>query len=333
MSHSIEKPLITVVVPIYNVERVISESIDSLVRQSYADLEIILVDDGSTDSSGDIADDYADKDSRIIVIHQANAGLSEARNRGIQESSGRFIAFLDSDDVLAPEYIEHLYNTLDKTHADIAVSGILPFDDDKGVASAYEEKQHDTNRNSGKIITFDSRSALIDILYMNHMAVAAFGKLYRIDLFEGIRYPAGKLYEDIGTTVRLFDKSQCIAFVEYQDCFYRIRKGSIQQSGFAPNQMDLIDNIEDFYPLIEEKYPEAIPAYKSKLISAAFNLYMKTEEGNIRQEMYRQCLWDTIKKYRFSVIRDPRARTAARFASIISYFGPRILRAMYRITR
>lgn len=327
------RPLITVVVPVYNVERVVGESVDSLIGQTYTNLEIILVDDGSTDSSGVIADEYAARDPRVTVIHQDNAGLSEARNSGIRQAHGRYITFLDSDDALTPQYIEHLYDALASTHADISVSGILSFRDDKGVASAYEKKQHDAARNSGTIITFDSREALIDILYMNHMAVAAFGKMYRLDLFDDIRYPAGKLYEDIGTTVRLFDKANRIAFIEYQDCFYRIRKGSIQQSGFSPNQMDLIDNIEGFRPLLEQHYPDAIAAYKSKIISAAFNLYMKTDERSSGQTSYRLRLWNIISAYRGDVMRDGQARTIARIACMISYLGPYAVRAIYRLAR
>ncbi|MBT1173158.1 glycosyltransferase family 2 protein [Bifidobacterium sp. MA2] len=334
MTGNIDKrPLITVVVPVYNVEQVLHESIDSLIDQTYTNIEIILVDDGSTDSSGSIADDYARKDSRITVIHQTNSGLSEARNSGIRKACGRFITFLDSDDVLAKEYVEHLYDTMIETHADISVSGILPFDDSKGVASAYARKKRDTARNNGTIITFDSETALIDILYMNHMAVNAFGKLYKIELFDDICYPPGKLYEDIGTTVRLFNKAHCISFVEYQDCFYRIRKGSIQHSGFSVKQLDLIDNIEDFYPLIRKQYPKAIPAYKSKMVSAAFNIYMKTSEHSTEQRLWRNRLWTIIMTYRRAVIRDADARPLARIACLLSYLGPHVTRMVYLLTR
>ena len=117
-------PKISVIVPVYKVEKYLNKCVDSIVNQTFTDIEIILVDDGSPDNSGKMCDDWSQKDRRIRVIHKENGGLSDARNRGIQESSGEYIIFIDSDDFIEPKMLEVLYNLATDHDADVAISGL-----------------------------------------------------------------------------------------------------------------------------------------------------------------------------------------------------------------
>jgi glycosyltransferase involved in cell wall biosynthesis len=324
------EPLISVVVPIYNVEDVLRAAVDSLLLQSYRNLDIILVDDGSTDSSGHLADSYLDTDSRVQVIHQANGGLSAARNTGISRASGLLITFLDSDDILASDYILHLYEAMSQTDADISVSEILPFKDSDNDEFIDKSRESKRLNNSTELKIYNSETAIIDLLYMRNITSSAFGKLYKKSLFTEIEYPVGKLYEDIGTTVALFDTANRIVVINNQDYYYRLRSGSIQRSGFSMEQMDLIKNIESFFPLIQNKYPKALPAYKSKMVSAAFNLLLKTENHTFMLEPEQKYLWKYVCKYRANVLFDLKARKKARIASLISYLGIKSVRLMYK---
>ena len=192
------EPIISVVVPIYNVEPYLSTCIESIVNQTYNNLEIILVDDGSPDNCPQICDQWAGKDKRIVVIHKKNGGLSDARNAGINIAKGQYISFIDSDDYIEPTLYEKMLQAIINTGAEIACCGRYVIDNDKQVLRTC----HVMNG----INKFDVESALREMLYANCIEEAAWDKLYKIDLFDNIRYPVGEINEDIVTTPLLFDK-------------------------------------------------------------------------------------------------------------------------------
>ena len=196
-----KEPLISIVVPVYKVEKFLEKCIDSIINQTYKNLEIILVDDGSPDNCGKICDEYAKKDKRIKVIHQQNGGLSAARNTGITKATGKYISFIDSDDYIEKDYIELLYTTIKQSKADIAIgSHTVIYDTGTKLQKATGEKS-----------ILKPKEVLERILYDNNIDYSAWAKLYKIELFTNIKYPEGRLFEDAATTYKLIDISKKIA--------------------------------------------------------------------------------------------------------------------------
>lgn len=215
--------LVSVILPIYNVELYLKKCIESVIRQSYKNLEIILVDDGSTDRSPYICDEYAKMDSRIKVIHKENGGLSDARNVGIQASSGVYIALIDADDLIAQSFVEELYECCKKSNSMIAVCAYTKFLDE-------EEISVSNNHNNVQII---SGRELIKQIYLGQagkFGFVAWNKLYRRDLFDSIQYPFGRIYEDTFTTYKLFLNANQIALLNKSLYFYRMRPESIMST-------------------------------------------------------------------------------------------------------
>ena len=215
--------LISVVLPIYNVELYLEECIDSVIDQSYKNLEIILVDDGSTDKSSFICDEFSKKDPRIKVIHKDNGGLSDARNVGIRSASGEYIALVDSDDLIAENFIEQLYQSCINSNSMIAVCKFSSFS--KTSDLSFSEKQSKTEIISGR--------DLIKQIYLgqaSQFGFVAWNKLYNRKLFDFIQYPVGRIYEDTFTTYKLFLNSNQISLLDQPLYFYRIRPESIMST-------------------------------------------------------------------------------------------------------
>ena len=178
--------LISVIVPIYKVEKYLHKCIDSILAQTYTNLEIILVDDGSPDNCGKICDEYAAKDSRIKVIHQPNGGLSAARNAGLDIATGDYIGFVDSDDYIAPDMYEKLYNALVKNDADMAICDYQRF----GNELPYDEMSLTTEVITG-LQAMEKQNTVINCSF-----VVAWSKLYKSFIFSNVRFPVGKINED-----------------------------------------------------------------------------------------------------------------------------------------
>ena len=204
--------LISVIVPIYNVEKYLNKCIESIINQSYSNLEIILVDDGSKDSSGIMCDSYILKDKRIKVIHKENGGLSDARNVGIDKAKGEYIVFIDSDDWIDEKMIEILYNIIKKNNSDISICDYF---------LAYNEEIQ-TQKEDIEIINLSNIEALKKI-YDKDLGVCmivAWNKLYKRNLFkDDIRYPYGKIHEDEFTTYKLLYKAEKISYTK-QKMYY-----------------------------------------------------------------------------------------------------------------
>ena len=241
------KPLVTVIIPIYNVEKYLAECIESVINQSYKNLEIILVDDGSTDSSGLICENYKKKDNRIRIIHKPNGGLSDARNAGLDVSKGGYITFVDSDDYIEKKMIEELYDACKQYDAEISICGRRQFWEDgrtKEMFCVREVKQ------------YTKEAAIEQILLNGETDSAAWDKMYKAKLFKQMRYPVGVLHEDLDVTSRLFANSDRIIKIPYIGYNYRMRVGSITKQGFTSRKMDLLYQTEKLCDYVYEEYPE-----------------------------------------------------------------------------
>ena len=230
------QPLITVIIPVYNIEAYIEKCIRSVIGQTYKNLEIILVDDGSSDNSGLICDKYAKKDTRIKVIHKKNGGLSDARNAAIDIAAGEYLTFIDGDDYVANSYVEMLYELINEGY-DISICGYKDiYETDSDI---YEDTNEGIKVKPNKILKMSSCEALKMMLYQKFFDTSAWGKLYKNQLFGGgIRYPVGKLFEDLGTTYKLFLASKKIIYCDTKMYFYLQRGGSISNDKYNTRKND-----------------------------------------------------------------------------------------------
>lgn len=219
----INNPKISVIVPVYNVEKYLSTCLDSIIAQSYQNLEIIVVDDGAKDSSGAICDEYAKKDIRIVALHKQNGGLSDARNYGMQFMTGDYICFIDSDDYVHPDYIRTLYKNLVLNDADISICNFNKINEG--------EKPHiDENTDEVHVYnTIDSLGQLLCGKYSIQFTIAC-GKLFKRYIFDDIRFPKGKHYEDSATDHLWYAKAKKTVYTNCSLYYYLQREGSIKSS-------------------------------------------------------------------------------------------------------
>lgn len=262
-NNQVENPMISIIVPIYNVEKYLRACIDSILTQTYKNLEIILVDDGSSDECGNICDEYKEKDHRIIVIHQKNKGLSGARNAGIDIAQGQYIGFIDSDDTIEPEMFEILMKNMKKNGARISICGRKIVDE---VGNIIEPKYI-----RKKEMVLDGKSAIIEMNSHMSFDMSACDKLYDISIWEDIRYPEGKLSEDFFVIFRLLDKAQKIVWTPQTLYRYFQRNNSISRSSVI--KQDFIEASEAQMNYIHEKYPDIDYVGKAAYASACLTIY------------------------------------------------------------
>lgn len=317
------EPLISVIVPVYNVERYIKRCVDSILAQTYTNLEIILVDDGSTDCSGEICDVYAKENMRVKTIHQKNGGLSSARNTGICHANGIYYAFVDSDDYIAIDYIAYLYRLLQENQAQIAICGYKKvLENDAKIKENLDPKVNTVN-------AYHSEEALFQLLYQRKMITSACGRLFRSELFEKIRFPEKKLHEDVAVMYRLFDASEKIVCTNAEKYYYFQRGDSIVNKGFHRQRMAYLEFTKECIQYMELNHPQLIKAAISRHFSACFDLLSCI--GNNKKEFakeYMQIVCE-IKKYRKTVLFDSNARLKNRLAAAGSYVS---ITAMQRLS-
>ena len=276
--------MVSIIVPIYMVEKYLDDCIRSIVGQTYKNIEIILVDDGSTDSCPQKCDEWAHKDSRIKVIHKVNGGLSDARNAGIAVAKGEFLMFVDSDDWIREDMIEKMISEMKDAH-DVDICSC-------GICNVYS----DGRRISREISKMEGNAeTIIKELYNNcNFPVSSWGKLYRSGIWEDLGFPLGKICEDAFTTPLLIDRAKDIVQIPDQLYFYRIREDSIMTSAFSPKRMDEEEAWRFNYTFIKRNYPSL---YKN-----AYSFYLLKVENLI------QCISKDQKKeaypLEFSYLKD-----------------------------
>lgn len=219
-------PLISIIVPVYNVKDYLEKCLLTICEQTYKNLEIILVDDGSSDGSGELCDLFAQKDKRIKVIHQTNAGQSAARNRGLAIAQGEYLGFVDSDDWIEPDMYDFLYYLLIENGADISI------------CSRYIEKggKSVAKYSSGEQFMFDRVEAVRALAVDKHVRNYMMDKLFRRRLFEGITFPENRVFEDLAICYRVFYRTEKVVLQDTPKYHYVIRKGSTMQSKYNPQR-------------------------------------------------------------------------------------------------
>lgn len=301
------KKLISVVVAVYNVEKYIAKCIDSLLAQSYGNLEIILVDDGSTDHSGEICDAYAEKNKAVKVLHKENGGLSSARNTGIACSNGELIGFVDGDDIVDKEMYDKLYSNLLLTNSDISICGRYYVYGDSKKIIRYNEKPG--------IQVMDSKSAIKKMNSFSSFDMAAWDKLYKRALFNSIKFPENKLSEDYFIMYKLFLNAERICYTPEPLYYYVQRQNSISHT--KKINYDFIEAAKQQMVEVEKIYPELKDILHTAYASANMTVY----DFYLKQHML--CPYVQQKKMQGNVkknLKYIRSNTALPFPKILQAF-------------
>lgn len=260
--------LISLIIPIYNVEQYLPRCVDSICFQTYRNLEIILVDDGSPDHCGEICEAYAENDSRIKVIHKENGGLSDARNAALDVCTGEYIAFVDSDDYVSADFVETLYHANRTYHTKLSICGIIRFDQTGKQCVDYAPS------NTEKCV---SGIEMVETIWQP----SACNKLYHRSLFEGIRYPVGKLYEDLFIYHDILSRVDSISFTGKNSYYYFCRQNSIMNKAYDIRNLDLIEGLDlRIQKLREMKYDYLADQQLSFIINESVESFEKLKHGD-----------------------------------------------------
>ena len=252
---------VSVVIPIYNVEPYLKQSLDSVINQTYGNLEIILVDDGSTDKSAKICDEIAQTDSRVKVLHKPNGGLSEARNAGTTVCTGEYLLYLDSDDYLEPDAVEQLMLLRNAYNAD-AVMGNYFY--------TYSDHESLAEPDAGENSRYSRREAIL-LLMQGKLQTFAWGKLIRADVAKRHPFPVGKLFEDHFWTHLVFQDCETVVYTSKPMVHYRQRDNSISYT-FNLSRLDIMDGWRERIAFLRQEYPEMVEAYLRRCAGDAVSL-------------------------------------------------------------
>ncbi len=250
---------VSVIVPIYKVEKYIKKCVDSIVGQTLPDIEIILVDDGSPDDCGAICEDYAKQDLRIKVIHKANEGLSEARNTGINAATSEYIGFVDGDDYVAPDMYEVLYKNITEQNADVAGCGLY---------DCYTDRKVPQYSGQDEFLILNNKEALGVALEGVKFSVNAVNKLYKKRFFEEIKFPKGRLSEDAFTIPKVLASAATVVFDSSPKYYYMHRGESITTSAFKRQDFDVISAYEQNLELVKKDFAELTKQAEFRLLWA-----------------------------------------------------------------
>ena len=313
-----KEDLISIVIPVYKVEKYLEKCVESVINQTYKNLEILLVNDGSPDNCPKICDEYAQKDNRIKVIHKENGGLSDARNAGIDVATGKYITFIDSDDYISNDYVEYMYNLAQKHNAQIATCEfeIVYLEDELKNDSEYIED----------IEVLTPRDFFYNMLFAKRSDVT------EIELFKGIRYPKGVVYEDTATTYKLIEKCNKIATGNKKCYFYFTRPNSISKiSGFNSNELDYIKNTNEMLDYLRNKYPDLEQAIDRFDLYANFRILRLLLFTKPRNKKKEKEILKKIKNKRMKVLKYKDTPKRDKMAIVLSFFGLSIFKFSWLI--
>lgn len=316
------KPLISVILPIYNIKSYLRKCMKSILAQTYTDLEIIMVDDGSTDGCDKVCDSYAEIDSRVRVFHKKNGGLSDARNYGIKRANGEYITCIDPDDYVDKDYVYYLYSLVVKYNTKMSICQHRVIFDDGRI---------DEKGSSGDECLSD-KCCIERMLYHDVIDTSAWAKLYHKSLFETVEYPVGRLFEDIATTYKLMLQCPQIA-VGYESKYnYIIRSNSIVNGRFNPKKLDLLEMTDNMGRDVLAVYPELKKGVLRRRVYARFStLNQLIGVDNVDDE--RKKIIFFIKKNAAKVNRDPKTPRRDRAAIMLLRIGYPVYSAMWKLKK
>lgn len=301
--------LISIIVPVYKVEKYLDKCVKSLIKQTYENIEIFLIDDGSPDRCPEICDEWAKKDSRIRVIHKQNGGQGSARNVALDKATGQYICFVDSDDSVKEDYIEFLYNMLLAYDLDISVCNIELYD---------ENGNYVRNRCSGNgYLEFSNIDAIKSLWTQGPINIGPWAKLYKKELWSDIRFKEC-FSEDLATMHLIFEKAQKVGYSFEAKLNYLVRKTSDIRS-FQEKKLIMADIAEENLKFCE-KHPELLSPATQKACSVYFHLLFQMP-NKPKYKKQKIELIKKIKRIRLSVLKDHDCIKKTKYALLCSYFG------------
>ena len=306
---------VSIIIPIYNAENHLNKCISSVVSQTYGDLEIILVNDGSTDGSADICRSFAEKDPRIMLIDQKNTGVSAARNTGLEACTGGLITFIDSDDYVSNDYVEYLTGLMDSYGSDIVCSGMnedITVDD--------------------PVVIKGAESCLKEYLTTNAIYAAVWGKLYKKHVFDGIRFPVGKRFEDNYVLFQVLDRCSSVTLGQLRKYSYVSNAGSFVNGPFSPAQLDIVDAMTTQREFILEKHPSLLPKANARLVYAVNRCLTKMADSEVKDEDFIARAKPIYKAYSKDFLKGPSSSSAKNFCRI-ARISPKLAMSFYRAFR
>lgn len=312
--------MVSVIIPNYNTEKYLKCCVMSVLKQTYRDLEIILVDDGSTDESKLMCDEFASIDKRVIVIHKSNGGLSSARNTGMEIAHGEYIVFLDSDDYLALNYIENSIKLIQENSADIAVMQMCYIAEKTNIEIVNTEQE--------EIICLNTASAIEASLYQRLYSCCAPAKLYRKEMLADIKFPVGKLSEDLAVCHKILANAKKVVYTNSYGYYYRQHETSIMHT-FNPRRLDALQWTHDIENFCKKNYPEILNAAKCRTFNVAVHLILDLpDKGELHTQWYNK-IWKEIVRTRKTVVFDKKVRYREKAAALLSYGGEKVLKLIW----
>ncbi len=286
--------LISVIIPIYNVEPYLAKCVESVLGQTYSDLEIILVDDGSPDRCGEICDEYVRTDSRVKVIHKKNGGLSDARNAGVKIARGEYLSFIDSDDWIERNYFEVLYHLLNDYDADLSAVALC---------SVNEDGKEIGRHHNGETHFLDAAAAMENMFHRDGLPWCAQAKLYKRTLFNGIEYPVGVLMEDKATAYKIFAGCRKIVYSDISLYKYTVRQESIMRSRFSEKRMRSFEVQEELNSFLEQNYPTAAVSSHAYTVKCAISMLCMMSAAKYEDTEQSEKLFVYMAKFKKEFLR------------------------------
>lgn len=325
-------PLVSVVIPVYNVEDYLPACVQSIVNQTYKNLEILLVDDGSSDGSPLLCDRLASSDGRIKVFHRENCGAAESRNFGIENAKGEWIAFVDSDDLVSPLYVEALLSAAQESSSLMAsFRKPVRFTDESDLKLVENaEDLPDCDK-------VDCRKMLELTLYQEY-ETGPISKLYHRSILDGSVFPKGNYYEDLACIYKLIDKCDFVAILETEGLYgYRMNEGGKTSAPFSRKKAeDILKTTAEMYDYFYSRHPELGKAVSSRCFSACRAVYAQLitdPEHGKRWQKEEIALWDAMRKYRQPILGDRSARKREKMAVIACSLGRKPFKVFCHISR
>ena len=308
--------MISIIIPLYNVEKYMDQCLQSVVDQTYKNLEIILVDDGSPDQSGNKADLWKKKDKRIKVIHKENGGLSSARNAGLEICQGQYIMFIDSDDIVSIDLCQCLIELLDKNSANIAIC----------------EADHVFNHEphfflSSQVKIYNKNDAICEMWYQRSFLPSAWGKLYDANIFKNIRFTEGIIFEDIDIMHEAFYQAKKIVYTDAKLYGYMHHEGSITTKPFAKKDLIILDICQKLIDFSKDKNIKLQKAAQAYMITGAMRVYLNAPDQFNKEIKTAEKL---IKHYGKQALKDSNIRKKTKYSLMIYLYCRPLLKMIYK---
>lgn len=309
--------LISVIVPVYGVEKYLRQCVESVLAQTFTRWELILVDDGSPDGSPEICDHFASIDTRITVIHQPNRGVSAARNVGIEVAQGDYITFLDGDDSFDDSYLQRMYSAVVDTGCSVACCDFFEYNDGEEIVKKREKS----------VRVYRAEEFVRDILYQRLCNNSVWAKLYSRDVIGELRFNKDIRYEDLDLFYRFLLRTEKIAYLPMSLYNYRQSESSYMHR-FTLQRADVLDVTDRMAAWIGANKPELLPAALDRRMSAHFNIYGLMAANGVRNKELEDRCWHMIRAQRRASLFDPRVRLKNKLGALLSFLGPRALRTV-----